>query len=592
MYAHRGWVDKGSELESLTPLTPLAMSALQYTDMSDAVMELFTDVLNHFPAFLAANDFHTLSIFLTTDDARSVVAQLKAGDFDEDTMSFARLLLAYGDAAVQDLAMKPDNPQSNGVLLQLLELLKCDEAGGVEYDICSLALEFWMTYTEFAIDSLFDGGAEKEKVAWLGVARQRIEAVIEASWAKIQMPPPNVAATWDSEAKSNWNEFRKDVQDILQSSYTLLGVDLFGKLAQLALRSLDDRAWLPLEATLFCLNALSDSVADEESVDEILTRIFGSSLFVDMTNTEKPIPGKTRKTAVTMISNYTSYFERHPEHLPAMLNFLFASLRTPSLANVAAKAIFSACSSCRKTLTAELSAFMQQYDTLLTWDSTEINTKERVIGAVAAIIEALPTDEDKVAPLTQLIQSVESDATNCVRLMEVSQVEKSQESGLSALKCLASIGRALQAPDEAVIDLDAEGPKSNYWTYGQGAPLQAKIVAILTTITQLMNRHSDITEAGCQILRAGFKERTTGLFVFPIKVTVDFVLETGLDTARLDHILETAGVMLASHVNKTEEAMMMAASSFLSHILRLISAMNCKRDSSSKVEQEPLIQFR
>jgi len=135
MYAHRGWADKGSELDSLRPLTPLAMTTLRYGEMYEAVMELFTDILNHFPAFLTANDFRTLSIYLTTEDAQNIVAKLKTGDFDDDDMSFARLMLAYGDAAVEDLATKPDNPQLGQLLFQFLELLRCDGYGGVENEV-------------------------------------------------------------------------------------------------------------------------------------------------------------------------------------------------------------------------------------------------------------------------------------------------------------------------------------------------------------------------------------------------------------------------------------------------------------------------
>ncbi len=376
----------------------------------------------------------------------------------------------------------------------------------------------------------------------------------------------------------NWTGFRKEVPDILQSSYTLLGVEIYKKFGQLALQSLRNRAWLPLEATLFCLNALSDSVADEESVDASLVMIFGSSLFVDLTSTEEPVPMNVKKTAVIMISSYTAFFERHAEYLPAMLNYLFASLETRSkpLANVAAKAIFSTCSSCRAMLISELSAFLQQYEVLLTWDGIETSTKERVIGAVAAIVQALPTDEDKIVPLAQLVQSIELEAGKSVRAMETLQNEVAVESGLSALKCLASMGKALQAPDEAVIDLDVDCPISTFWTNGQGAMLQAKVVHILETITGLMKWNSDIVEAGCQILRAGYKERIPGLFVLPIKVTVDFVLVARLDTARLDQVLDTAGVMLANRSRQGEAAMMNAASSILEHLLGIVATMNCK----------------
>ena len=71
---------------------------------------------------------------------------------------------------------------------------------------------------------------------------------------------------------------------------------------------------------------------------------------IDMTNADEEIPTKTRQTAINMITKYTPFFERHVDYLPAMLNFLFESLKASTLANVASRAILSACSSCRKAL--------------------------------------------------------------------------------------------------------------------------------------------------------------------------------------------------------------------------------------------------
>ena len=574
MYAHRVWIDKASELGPLRPLTPLAIHALHHEDLYDVAVEFFTDVLTNFSAFLTAGDIESLSTLLASARAQRIVSGLKGGDYDADAISFARLLLAYGDAAVQDLAKKSEDPSQSQIVHQLLELLKCEGYAGVEDEICTQALEFWMTYTEFLIDSLFAAG--EEKPAWMNRARQHILEVIEACWVKIRMPPHETADSWDSDALARFKAFRMDVQDLLQSSYTLIGVEVFEKLAQLALQSLENRAWLHLEATLFCLNALSDSISEEDSVDAMLSRLFDSSLFTDMSSTVEPIPPKVRQTAVSMITEYTAFFERHNEYLPDMLNFLFQSLKTPALASVAAKAISSSCSSCRQALSSELGAFLQQYEVLLTWATTEVYTKEKVIGGIAAIIQAFPRDEYKYGPLSKLVQYVEKDVNDCIRFMEASQAEEFQASGLCALKCLASMGKALQAPDDAVIELDTDGPQSTFWVEGPGATLQAKVARIIEAVAGLMRWNGDVVEASCQILRSGYKESVPGLFVFPPKVTVDLVLASELDTARLDYVLDTACAMLSRHVHEPETAIKSAASAFLNHLLGIIHRMGGK----------------
>ena len=577
MYAHRAWIDKALELEPLRPLTPLAIQALHHEELYDVTVEFFTDVLTNFSAFFTAGDLESLSTILASARARQIVAGLKGGDYDLGAMSFARLMLAYGDATVQDLAKKSEHPSLRQIVHQLLDMLKCEGYAGVEDEIGALALEFWITYTEFLIDSLFAAG--EEKPAWIDSARQRVVEVIEASWAKIRIPPNDLAASWDSDARAGFKAFRADVQDLLQSSYTLLGVDIFEKLAQLALQALENRAWLHLEATLFCLNALANSISDEDSVDAMLSRLFGSSLFAEMSSAEEPIPAKTRQTAVNTITKYTPFFERHVEYLPAMLNFLFESLKAPALANVAAKAISSSCSSCRKTLIPELGAFLQQYELILTWATAEVFVKEKVIGGITAIIQAIPRDEDRYVPLSTLIRFVERDVEECMRSMEASQAEEFQASGVCALRCLASMGRALQAPDDAIVDLDAEAPPSTFWTEGLGASLQTKVVQIMVTVISLMRWNSDVVEASCQILRSGYKESAPGLFVFPPKVTVDLVLASKLDTARLDYVLDTACAMLNRYSHEPETAIKSAALAFLNKLLDTIHLMGGKYSS-------------
>lgn len=574
MYAHRVWIDKAFDLEPLKALTPLAIQAFQHDDLYEVTVELFTDILTDFPGFLTAADLESLSILLGSTRAQQIVSGIKEGDYDTEAMAFARFLLAYGDATVQDLAMKSEDPLLSPIFHQLLELLRCEGYAEAEYEICAQALQFWMTYTEFLIDSLF--AAAEKKPAWMNSALQRLVEVIEASWVKIRMPPEEVAASWDSDDYTAFKDFRAEVEDLLQSSYTLLGVDIFEKFAQLALQSLETHAWLPLEATLFCLNALSDSISDEDSVDAMLSKLFGSSLFADMSSTVEPIPEKTRQTAVNMITKYTAFFERHVEYLPAMLNFLFESLKAPALASVAAKAIGSSCSSCRQTLIPELDVFLQQYEILLTWATADVYTKEKVIGGIAAIIQAIPKDENKYGPLSTLIQFIERDFNECIRFMEASQAEEFQASGICALKCLASMGKALQAPDDAVIDLDGDNPRSTFWGEGPGFPLQAKVVHIIETVTGLMRWNGDVVEASCQVLRSGYKESAPGLFVFQPRITVDLVLASKFDTARLDYVLDTACAMLGRHIYEPDNTMKSAASAFLNYLLGIIHLMGGK----------------
>lgn len=570
MYAHRAWIGNAMNLDPLRVLTPFALQSLTITELFDASADFFTDVLTNFPAFFTAGDFVSLAVILSGQSAQEKIITLKSGRFDPEPMAFARLLFAYGDATVQELAKNISDPNSAQILNQLVELLGCDGYAGAEDEACSPCLEFWTTFTEYLIDALFSPDGTPP---WLESARQHISRVIEACWKKISNPPLDVAQTWDSEDRSSFNAFRADVEDLLQSSFTLMGIGIFERFADLALESLNNYAWTQLEATLFCLNALSDVIAEEEFSDQILSRLFGSSLFTAILGPHSNVhPFKTRQTAVNLVISYTPFFERHTEYLPPMLNFLFESLKAYPLAAITAKAILSTCWACRKALLPELNAFLRQYEILLTWPNVESTTKAKVMGAIAGIIQALPSEEEKVDPLNVLLRFVESDVQLFMNSLKAGQYEEAQAHGLGALRCLTYMGKAFQAPDDVAIDLDAEILNRTIWSQESIHPSQARIIELMSTVTSSMRSDSDIMEAGCQILRTGYKESVPGPFVFPVFVTEQFVIATDLQTAQLAYVLDTAGTSLSQH-SSAPELVHNAAVTYLVHSMRLIRSL-------------------
>ncbi|KAI4165730.1 MAG: hypothetical protein LQ342_000673 [Letrouitia transgressa] len=573
MYAHQEWMDKPRELEFLRKVTPYAIHNLTIEGMLEVAAECLTDILGNFSAFFTSNDFSSLAPILCGQSVEALLLSLKHGDFNVDSMALARLLLAYGDAALHNLATHLDDAYSRQIMQQLLQLLACEGFPGAEDEICTSALEFWQTYTEFVIDSIFS--EPHEMPHWMVRARETVVQIVELCWNKIQMPPQDITSHWDSETRGDFKAFRADVEDLLQSSYTLLGVELFNRLVELALESLNNRAWLRLEATLFCLNALSESVSDKDSVDQDLSRLFDSTLFRDMVNPEFSIPPKVQQASVNIITNFTAFFERQTNFLPPMLTYLFHSLKNPILGIAAAKAINRTCDSCRVSLVSEVQAFVQQYEILLTWSDVELGTKERVIGAIAAIIQAIPSENVKLVAFSQLIEFVESDVKDCVSMMKNQRVDISQSKGLHALRCLVSMGKALQAPDEAIINLEDESPaqspeKADIWS-----SVHSRIVHCIQAVTSLLAGDGEIIEATCQILRSGYKETAPGPFVFAPEVTEAFVTSSDLKTARLEYVLDTATAFLGTHTMRQTTKVNSVARTWFGYLANLIRLFNC-----------------
>ncbi|KAL8812106.1 MAG: hypothetical protein Q9200_001278 [Gallowayella weberi] len=574
IYAHGAWIDKSMQLTPLQKLIPHIAQPLWDHDLFEIAADCWTELLNTCPPFFTPENLVQLVGFLTSQRANNLMSLLIKGDYEADAVAFSRLLLAYSDVSIQDLAKHPESPSVQILMRFLIQLLAYEGFAGVEDDICTPTVEFWQAYTEYLIDST----AENQMEPWMNDARQYVVEVVEQCWRKIRMPPQEVYAEWNSDAKGEFKVFRTDVVDLLQSAYVLLGTSLFDRFTNLALEALQNHAWLHLEATLFCLNALAESISGDDVVDATLSALFGSELFPSMMNDTLGIPYSTQQTAVTIITSFTAFFERHTQYLPAMLTFLFNSVRTSALAGVAAKAIQSTCDSCRHSLVWEVSTFLQQYDNLLLWEDLETVAKERIIGAIAAIVQAIPSEKDKLESISKLLDFVEQDVQACLELAKNDAPVGAEEKGLCALSCLISMGKYLEEPDDKTIDLEFKPPGQDelymptIWT-----PFQQRIAHNMNAVGKALGPDNGaVVEAICQVFRTGFKENFPGPFVFGPNFIEDYITSTNLHTPRLDYALSTAGAMLSAHSRAGTTMINRSATRFLIHLFQLIAEMGCK----------------
>lgn len=583
IYADKAWSETALELGPIQALTPFLLEGLTDAGISEAAADFFMDTLTRFPAFFTPSDLSSLGATLSSPIGQNHIVTLRAGVFDRAQTTYARLLLAYGEATVQSLATNCDQASSVQILRNLVDLLGCGANPGADEDLCSQCLEFWSSFAQFLVDSTFaaefvrdsTSAAGDEVSLWMNSAKKYIPDVIRECWVKICIPRPDVFASWDRNELDAFKELRLEVKDFLESSYALLGRGVFEEFAHLALEYLTNHAWLHLEATIFCLNALSESISTDESVDEALSKIFGSSLFTDMTNSR--IPASCRLTVISLITSYTAFCERNSNYLPAVLNFLFESVKTPDNANAATKAIYASCWACRKALVAQLGAFLHQYRILLTWQGVEASTKEKVLGAIAAVAQAIPAEEERLDYLDNLLEFVERDVQESLNLLEEGRYEEGQTHRVCALRCLVNMGKAFQVPDDVAIDLEAKFDPSTLWAQGTRISLtQARIVQLIEIVTKSGSGDSPVMEAACQILRTGYQEITPGPFVFPPLVTENLVLASNINTPRLDYLLSTAGSLLFKHRSIQTVEIRNAADAIFIHLLNLIHQMDGK----------------
>ncbi|KAL8913434.1 MAG: hypothetical protein Q9171_001727 [Xanthocarpia ochracea] len=573
VYAHGAWTGKACQY-TLRQLIPYIARPLWDHDIFEVAADCWTELMGTFPAFFTPESMVQLVEFLTSQNAQNLLSLIVKGEYEPEAVAYSRLLLAYGDVSLQDLAREQDSPPVQVLMRSLMQLLAFEGYAGAEDDICTPAMEFWQAYTEFLIDECHAKDDQVEP--WMDSARRYVMQVVEQCWVKIRMPSEEVYAQWTSDAKGDFKVFRTDVVDLLQSAYTLLNAIIFDRFAHLTLESLRNQAWLHLEASLFCLNALAESISDDDTVDATLSTLFGSGLFAAMINDTLDIPSKTQQTALSLIISFTSFFERHIQFLPSMLSFLFVSIRTPALAGVAAKAVQSTCDSCRNSLVSEIDAFVEQYDDLLRCEDLESGTKERINGAIAAVIQALPSDQQKIASLGKLLAFVERDVMACLGFAETHVPVGAEEKGLCALRCLVSIGKYLQTPDDNPIDLESEPVTEDelyvatIWT-----PFQHRMVQSIYAVRgALGTNNGDVVEAICQVFRTGFRENFPGPFVFAPSVIETYVASTSLQTPRLENVLGTAGAMLSAHTRAGATRIDLSATRFLQHLFHITAAMD------------------
>jgi hypothetical protein len=453
---------------------------------------------------------------------------------------------------------------------------------GGEDEVAPVVLEFWSNYVSSIAEEQFmhppvDEEGEENKVPdWMEGAKVNVFQAVSELVQKTIYPPADVLETWDSDAKRTFKVFRVDVRDIVAEAYECLRDALTDQFIGFSVRALESSNWLELEAGLFGLVSIADGFNDQ--VDERMCNLFDQPLLSAISGNNS-VPAITRRTAVELIAALDHFFLRNARFLPQVLPFLLTALAQPATAQSAAKSFASLCSECRKSLTGELASFFQMYEQFLTYQTAEEFTKSKVLEGIAAIVQALDTEEEQLGGVRQLFHYVAQDAMQAITVTkEGKDVEHGQVLALTTLKCLTTIGRSLQALDEDVVDLASEKDQSIFWLQGPGKEIQNQIINFVNYLTQVFPGNDEIIEAACNVLRTGFKETVPGPFVLPPSATIDFITKTTVQTPRLPYVLDTACCWLSSFKHSPPAGFAENAQRLLQHNIGIMQALEHPRN--------------
>ncbi|TDZ25019.1 Importin beta-like protein [Colletotrichum orbiculare MAFF 240422] len=368
---------------SLRSLVHPTIAALADEGLYEVAAELLTDILSNYSGFLTEEHYESLFALLESQWSLERYSRLVEGDFDFDSVQFGQLMISLGDSRVQSLIYSVDD-RSGRFLVRLRGLLSAQGYPVSDDKIFVPALEFWSTGR---VNNLAESGIPTfSRTPWLGFGR------------------------------------------------SITGPPLISTFANLTLQSLSPSSWPDLEAAAFCLGSLADCVSGDAKCDDTLRDVFSSPLFEILQSPRQPMPGRIRQTCIALIERYSDFFERETSSLPSALNLLFSVLNDTLLSGAAARSIQRLCFSSRVTLASEVKAFLEQYQSIVVQSQLDCLACERIMGGIAAIIQAVPREDEKVAHLEKLFAFVKHDAA----------------------KCLISIGKGLQAPGDLPLDLDGE----------------------------------------------------------------------------------------------------------------------------------------
>lgn len=585
--------DTGDTLYGL--LRPLIDQLLHLTsaeELSEPAVERLTEILDSHPGFLTEDYYQKLSSLFQSEHFQARYRALVHGDFDQDNELFIWLMISYGNARVSKLIESTDE-QSQLFLSGLVGLTGCPGYIAAEDTVFVYTLEFWSTFVETMTDEL--DSSEEGRQPWVDAAMAHVRQVLSNCWRKIQWPPIVTLMQWDTNDRAKFIEARKDVADLLEAVFALTGPSLVSMFVDLLLQHLNAASWAELEASAFCVASLADCIADDDKCDDMVGKVFSAPFFDLLLQGQDQVPLRLRHTSLQLIERYSDYFERRPEFLASALNLLFGGLGDSALGGDSAKYIAKLCSSCRHILTGEVPAFLAQFGTIYHRSPLDPLAEEKVVLAIASIVQAVTNDAEKLSAFAQLFDFARQDIERSIQLAANPQtlnledplhrrgIDPAELSGqpspgevalqlaLRALRCISGMAKGMQSVRDGPVDLDATA--SPWQISNELALVQNDILTILNQVLVTFPTDGEVVEVICNIFRAGFSESEPGPFVFPPTIVASFFTSLTINAPRIGAVVSTACSFLSSLFKGPPEHLLPTLSQLLPWVVSLLQAL-------------------
>ncbi|GLJ36877.1 hypothetical protein SUGI_0745270 [Cryptomeria japonica] len=335
---------------------------------------------------------------------------------EEIVKGMARLFVEMGDAYAQMIAT--GSQESLMIVDAILEV-----TSHPEYDIAAMSFNFWHTlqliltrreyYGSFQNDATID--AEKERR--LAIFRPIFELLV--SLVCFRVTYPQNYDQWSMEILTDFKRTRYAVGDMLMDAASVLGGEnilkiLSNNFIQLATRNVGNDAswdWRPVEASLYCIRAISRAVSTSEGV--VMPQV------MDLLP-KLPLQSQLLHTECLTIAGYSKWLgsaPSAPSFLPSIIEVLIRGMTTaPDVSTAASLALRNVCNACRDKLASSLEGLFMIYHEAVSGQSNYKLSNDdalQLIEALSTVITALPAEHAKraleslwmpvVTPLQQVI---------------------------------------------------------------------------------------------------------------------------------------------------------------------------------------------
>lgn len=481
--ALRSWLQAGEVAASQVAATPLfsaAFSALASDQLFDAAVDLLCDLI-HETQELNDNMTVVQEIVPRVIALRGEMERYK--DDPDRVRGYCRILCEAGECYQSLIVQHP------GDLLPLVQAI-AECAAYPDLDIVPITFYFWYALSE-SLERQENFSQNPAYTPILSIFSDLQSIII----SHLHFPPDDEQQT--AQERDEFRTFRHRMGDTLKDCCHVLGATVCLKKSYdliLSALSQPSPSWQAIEAPLFSMRSMGAEVDPND--DEVLPHIM--TLLPTL-----PQHPKIRYASILVISRYSPWLNRHPEHLTFTLSYVSAGfeMADEQVSAAAAHAMKFICQDC----TTHLVPFLPQLHMFMEGAGEKLGQEDvvEVCEAIAYIIDGMLPAEAASA-LSQFCSPL---ITRIQTLLSLSPSVPSSSVSVSEGD-LEKISDMLEQIDAylSIVRTLSPFPPSCY-------PSAGRIYAILDVLLEKFGGVYHISEKVGSVLRRG-------LIFFPAEVLV------------------------------------------------------------------------